>query len=160
MGCGGDPLPEWFPDYEEVRLDIDPKCKPHIVADMTDMGEIGGFDVVYSCHALEHLYPHQVPRAVAEFRRVLTDGGRAIIVVPDLEGVSPTDEVLFEVYGTGGITGLDLMYGYGPVLESMPYMAHHTGFVSETLRAMLAAYFRAVEVKRVKPYNLLAIAVK
>lgn len=160
VGCGGDSLPPWLTG-DEVRLDINPAHNPDIVASMTDMGEIGSFDVVYSCHSLEHLYPHDVKRALKEFLRVLRPDGYTVIVVPDLDGVSPTDEVLFDVPGTGGITGRDLIYGYGPALECMPYMAHHTGFVQQTLsEAIEAAGFSRAAVRRVSPYNLLGVGVK
>ncbi len=35
-----------FKDYDEVRLDICKEYKPDIVADMTNMGNIGAYDAV------------------------------------------------------------------------------------------------------------------
>jgi len=158
-GCGGEPLPPWL-DGAEVRLDLDPTVAPDIVASMTDMGAIGPYDAVYSSHSLEHLYPHEVPRALAEFRRVLAPGGAAIIIVPDLEDVAATDEVLYIAAG-GPIAGLDLIYGCRALLRDNSLMAHHTGFVASTLtKALQEAGFQSIRVERQSGWNLMGVGVK
>lgn len=158
VGCGGDPAPEWVDGYDETRLDIDPTHQPDIVASMTDMGDIGQFDAILCSHSLEHLMPHEVAKALSEFVRVLRPGGFAIVLVPDLEGVEATEEVLFDA-PCGPISGLDLMYGLRALLPSMPHMAHRTGFVAKTLESALrAAGFSKTETKRLPNYNLMAVA--
>lgn len=148
VGCGHEPLPDILQGHTETRLDVDPECKPDIVASMTDMGEIGPFDAVYSCHCLEHLYPHDVPRALSEMFRVLAPGGTAMIRVPDLEDVRPSDDVVYES-PAGPISGLDMYYGLRSQLANRPYMAHHTGFVQATLvKALTEAGFAPVKVTR------------
>lgn len=162
VGCGHSPLPDWLNalDHIETRLDIDPGCNPDVVASMTDLGEVGPFDMVFSHHCLEHLSPHEVPVALGEFRRVLKPGGVAVIMVPDLEGVAPTDEVLFQS-PAGPIAGLDLFYGLRSALAAHPYMAHRTGFIRETLAAALdSAGFASSGVQRLAGYNLIAAAHK
>ena len=160
VGCGGDPLPHWFGECNETRLDIDPETNPHIVADMVSLGDIGPYDYILCQHALEHLDPHDVPTALQEFYRVLNPGGIVLLFVPDLEGVSATEEVLF-VAPVGPITGLDLIYGYRQMLKAKPYMAHRTGFVSETLHeAMTQAGFRNVSVKNMTDYALMGAGKK
>lgn len=135
-------------------MDIEPAVKPHFVRDMLNLNDIGTFDVIYSCHNLEHLYPYQVPRALAEFRRVLNPAGAVIIMVPDLEDVRPTTKMLADC-GMGPICGLDMFYGHHAVLETEPYMAHHCGFIQETLEdALKAAGFENVQVERIGNYNL------
>lgn len=157
VGCGTMRLPDWLHGEPETRLDVDVTCKPDIVANMLDMGNIGGFDILYCSHALEHLYPHQVPVALAEFRRVLKPGGLCMVIVPDLEYVRPTEEVLYESMA-GPITGLDMIYGFRKELETKPYMAHHTGFVPETLnRVLMQAGFRDVRVQNSGSFNLYGI---
>lgn len=159
VGCGYSHLPEWLGalGHSEVRLDIDPNCTPDIVASMTDLGDIGEFDMVFSHHSLEHLSPHDVPVALAEFRRVLKPDGVALIFVPDLHGVQPTDEVLFES-PAGPICGLDLLYGLRSALAEHPYMAHRTGFVEATLRqALETAGFANIGVRRLSDYNLMGV---
>lgn len=130
---------------------------PDIVANFTDMGDVGEFEVVYCAHALEHLYPQDVPKALQEFLRVLEPGGRVIVFVPDLEDVRPTDEVLY-VSPSGPIAGLDLYYGFRPaVAAGLIHMAHHTGFTSTTLRSALeSAGFVNVVTQRLGCHNLLA----
>jgi SAM-dependent methyltransferase len=160
VGCGGTPKPESFAGLSEVRLDISPEFNPDIVANMTDMGDIGPFDVVYSSHSLEHLFPHEVPRAVGEFHRVLKDGGVAVVVVPDLEDVKPTEDLLF-VSDAGPVCGLDLYYGHGRMIHDHPHMAHHCGFVADTLESVLqAAGFSRIDIRRLDCHNLFALARK
>lgn len=144
----------------ETRLDIDEIQCPDICASMLDMGDIGTFDAVLCRHALEHVYPHEVEKALSEFMRVLNQGGYAMVFVPDLEGVEPTNKVLFEA-PAGPITGRDLFYGYGVALTHNPYMAHKTGFVKETLEeAMKSAGFSNVKTARIGNYDLMGVGVK
>ena len=161
VGCGGDPIPEWAEGkYAEIRLDICPDHSPDILASMTDMGEIGQFDAIHCSHALEHLMPHEADIALTEFMRVLAPGGFAVVFVPDLEDVKATEEVLFEAPG-GPITGLDLLYGLRKVLPTMPFMAHRTGFTTDTARkAFEKAGFSKIETRRLANYNLMIVAVK
>lgn len=162
-GCGGAPLPPFLQHLDEVRLDIDPAQQPDIVADMADIPDIGPFDSVFTCHALEHLMPHDVESCLAGFFKVLKSGGTVVIFVPDLEGVAPTKDVLF-VSPAGPITGHDLFYGHAPALVDRPYMAHRCGFVKESLKAALeAAGFVEVVTSRVTdpaPHNLFGFGVK
>jgi len=136
---------------KEVRLDISADLHPDIVADMSDLPDgIGPFDAVFTAHALEHLYPHDVDRALAGFQRVLKPGGSVVILVPDLEGVAPTWDVLYESEA-GPVCGHDLYYGYAKYLAERPYMAHRSGFVASTLQdALERAGFESVKVERLK----------
>ncbi len=150
-------MPDWLNGREEVRLDIDPDVKPDICASMVSMGEIGTFPVVICYHALEHLYPHEAPIALSEFKRVLAPGGVAVVVVPDLQDVTPDDRVLY-ISRSGPVTGLDLFYGHTEALYYQKYMAHHTGFVQRTLKkAMESANFETVNVVRMPNYNLMGV---
>ena len=156
VGCGSESL-GWWAGYEVVRMDIDPRTTPDIVASMTDMGDIGQFDALYCSHALEHLYPHEVPRALAEFYRVLKHSGAAVIVVPNLDGVPATDEPLPD---SPHLTGLHLYYGESQLIEEFPHMAHHSGFVPATLKQAMEAAGFTVKVDAQPHYNLLAIGVR
>lgn len=121
------------------------------------MGAIGPFDAVYCSHALEHLYPHEVPEALSEFYRVLKPAGVLVILVPDLEGVAATDDPLPEMME---LTGLHLYYGDARFIPTNPYMAHHSGFVSSTLRKVLEAAGFEVRINRMNHYNLMGMGVK
>lgn len=160
VGCGGHALPSWLGDWEEVKLDINSDVEPDIVASMTDLGEIGEFDLIYSSHCLEHLHPWEVEKALSEFLRVLSTGGKLLLVLPDLEDVRPTNEVLF-VADCGPVTGLDMYFGHAESLKTNVYMQHKTGFVKETLiEALTKAGFTGVVVNRIKDYNLMGGGIK
>lgn len=159
-GCGGAQLPPYFgEDVEEVRLDLNPDTHPDIVASILDLGDIGPFDAIYTAHTLEHLYPHEVPIALREFRRVLTDDGYALIFVPDLEGLTLSNDVLYES-PAGPITAFDMIYGFRRYVAANPgTMAHHTGFTSKLLEeALWEAGFSKVTMSRVKAFNVMAVA--
>ena len=149
-GCGDETLPPYLSHCDEARLDIDPAVKPDIVASMAELPEgLGPYDAVYTCHALEHLYPYDVVPCLDGFLRVLKPGGVAIVIVPDLEDVKPTDEVLYTTVSGTAVTGLDMYYGLGVSLKERPYMAHHCGFVQDTLhRLMVQVGFKNVVVHR------------
>lgn len=147
-----------FPALKPVFLDIEPRTNPDIVASMTDLGEIGKFDSVYCCHALEHLYPHEVNRALCEFRRVLKAGGTAVIVVPDLEGVMPDNTVLERSDGAQ-ITGLHMFYGDHALIEEFPFMAHHCGFIADTLEYALKSAGFDAKCSRQPDFNLVGIGI-
>jgi SAM-dependent methyltransferase len=158
VGCGGDSLPEWAQKFREVRFDIDASHNPDIVGNMVEMGEIGPFDAVLCQHALEHLSFSDAAKALREFRRVLNDGGFAMVFVPDLEGVRATDAPLLET-PAGWISGIDMIYGLQS--SDSPHMAHKSGYVLDTLSTALAdAGFSRYSVKRMGDYNLMAVGVK
>ena len=158
VGCGGDPKPVWATEYKEVRLDIDESQRPDIVGNMVEMGEIGPYDTIYCQHALEHLTFKNAAKALREFVRVLKDGGFAMVMVPDLEGVKATRETILNA-PIGPISGIDMIYGLQS--SDSPYMAHKSGYVRETLHQMMKeAGFARAETKRLGGYNLLSIGVK
>ncbi len=70
-------LPALFGGWRELRIDIDARGAPDILADITDLSSIesGSVDAVWSAHCLEHLYLHQVGKAIAEVYRILGDYG-------------------------------------------------------------------------------------
>ncbi len=173
VGCGAyapDKLHPAFcaPGWQEVRLDIDPAADPDIVASITDMHQVAdhSVDAVYSSHNLEHLYPHEVPDALREFRRVLRADGFALLTMPDLQAVAEciTARGLTEpayMSGLGPITPLDMLYGYGPAMaHGNLFMAHRGGFTGNSLLACLSrAGFGFSVVQRNPPaFCLWAIA--
>ncbi len=156
------------PDWDEVRLDIDPGARPDIVASMTDMSAVpsGGMDAVFAHHTLEHLYPHEVPVALREFARVLGPAGFAVIAVPDLQAVA---KLVAEgnlaapayVSPAGPITPLDMLYGLGSAIAAgRTYMAHRGGFTAQSLRDALQAAGFAKVVSRQQQFNLFAYALR
>jgi SAM-dependent methyltransferase len=153
--------------WREVRVDIDAESEPDIVASIADMGSVlpdGSFDGVWCSHVLEHLFAHEVPLAVAEFRRVLADDGFALITSPDLETVAAMvlegglDQVAY-MSPSGPITAHDMLFGHSPSLaEGRWSMAHNTGFTCASLGDILiGAGFAEVVAKRQR-FDLWALA--
>src|SRR4051812_37274779 len=94
VGCGStykDQTTKSFntPDWKELRLDINEDVKPDIVGTMLDMSAVAdaSVDAIFSSHNIEHLYPHEVPLALAEFLRVLKPDGFLVVTCPDLQSV-------------------------------------------------------------------------
>lgn len=162
VGCGPKQLGhiDSITAEREIRLDIEPRNQPDIVADARDLGPIGPFDAVYCHHMLEHLTRDDGLKALREFHRVLKPEGMAIIVVPDLEDIRPTDQVLYESEA-GPVTGADMYWGMQSMLDQFPHMAHKFGYVSATLKRVLhTAGFAKAWVDRRPGANLLAVGVK
>ena len=172
VGCGvytPDKLHMTFQNSEwrELRLDINPAVKPDIVASITDMNAVvdQSCEAVYSSHNLEHLYPHDVPRALREFHRVLKPCGFLLVAVPDLQQAAEyiaADKAEETVLMTnkGPITPLDILYGFRPFIAAGNFfMAHDFGFTATTLGAALRdAGFAQVTVKRDGAFALWGIA--
>jgi SAM-dependent methyltransferase len=155
-------------EWREVRLDINPAVKPDIVGTIVDMQGVAdaSVDAVWSSHNLEHLYPHEVPLALAEFRRVLKPDGIALVTMPDLQevarliGEDRLDDPAY-VSPAGPIAPLDMLYGHRASLaRGNLFMAHRTGFSAKTLlRALVQAGFAVATVQReTRSFNLWAIA--
>ncbi len=141
------------PNWAEIRLDIDPSAAPDITGTMTDMSGVASasVDAVFSSHNIEHLYPHEVPIALAEFRRVLKADGFVVITCPDLKSVCAliAEDKLTEAAYTspaGPIAPLDILYGHRPATaQGNLYMAHRCGFTEKVLSGTLrSAGFAAV----------------
>ena len=94
VGCGPEnksSIAKGFntPDWREIRLDIDASVKPDILGTITDMSNVAtaSMDALYSSHNIEHLFVHEVPEALKEFKRVLKPAGFAVITCPDIQTV-------------------------------------------------------------------------
>jgi SAM-dependent methyltransferase len=159
------------PDWTELRLDIDASAQPDILGSMTDMSaiETGSVDAIFSSHNIEHLYPFEVPIALAEFHRVLGPDGFAVITCPDLQSVAAevAADRLLEPLGqspVGPISPLDIIYGHRPALaRGELFMAHRCGFTRRVLTAVLqqAGFASVSAMQRRRPYfDLWAIATK
>jgi hypothetical protein len=155
-------------DWEELRLDIDPRVSPDYVGTMTNMAAVTDdlVDAIYSSHNIEHLYPHEVEIALAEFRRVLKKDGYIIITCPDIQEVAKLvaeDKLLEPAYTSpaGPISPLDILYGFRPAIaKGNTYMAHRCGFTETVLRgALTACGFESVAtMRRPAAFDLWAIA--
>ena len=157
--------------WSEIRLDIDPSVSPDVIGTMTDMASVssGSVNAVFSSHNIEHLYPHEVPLALAEFLRVLTSDGFAVITCPDLQSVCAliAEDKLTEAAYTspaGPIAPLDILYGHRPAMaRGNLFMAHRCGFTQSVLAATLKAsgFASVASMRRSGPnFDLWALASK
>lgn len=129
------------PQWDEVRVDIDPTVRPDVLGSMTDMGVVQSesADAIFSSHNIEHLYAHEVPIALAEFFRVLKDDGYAVITCPDLRSICKLvaeDKLTDVAYQSslGPIAPIDMLFGHRPAIElGNHFMAHRCGFTERHL---------------------------
>lgn len=172
VGCGPKHKAQTTPGFateawREVRLDINADVKPDIIGTMTDMSAVAdaSMDGLFSSHNIEHLYPFEVPTALAEFKRVLKPEGFAVITCPDLQSVCALvaqDRLLEPAYmsGAGGISPIDILYGHRPAMyEGNLYMAHRCGFTLRVLLLVLreAGFTHVHGMVRPRAFDLWAI---
>jgi len=162
-------LPSYFTGWREIRVDVNGAFLPDLVASITDLSAIpdGSVDAVWAAHCLEHLYAHEVPKALAEFRRVLNGTGFACIIVPDLQAIGEwlaADRLHETIYDSaaGPVSAHDMLWGYGAAIERGHIaMAHRCGFTPTVfLERLQAANFGEIALRRRSNLELAAIALK
>lgn len=173
VGCGGKNKKQTTAAFasdawQEIRFDIDTSVKPDIVGTMTDMSmvETASVDALFSSHNIEHLYPHEVPVALREFRRVVNETGFVVITCPDLKSVCQLvaeDKFMEPAYQSpaGPISPLDILYGHRASMErGNLFMAHRTGFTQTSMRAALheAGFASIATMCIAKRFELWAVA--
>ena len=155
--------------WTELRLDIDASVAPDIIGTMTDMTAVASesVDGIFSSHNIEHLYPHEVSIALAEFLRVLKPDGFLVVTCPDLQEVCrlvAEDKLLEAAYTSpaGPIAPLDILYGHRPPMAAGNlYMSHRCGFTEKVLSGTLRAAGFTTVASRKRPhpyYDLYALA--
>jgi SAM-dependent methyltransferase len=175
VGCGGSnksrtTAPFASDDWQELRLDINEAVQPDIVGTMIDMKAVPdeSVDAIFSAHNIEHLYPHEVPLALAEFLRVLRPDGFAVITCPDLQTVAALvaeDKLTDQAYlsPSGPIAPLDILFGFRPqIAAGNLFMAHHCGFTKKVLgHTLLSSGFMSIaSLRREASFDLWALASK
>lgn len=152
IGCGPKRKPQTTrgfntDEWTELRFDIDESVQPDLTGTMTDMAAVasGSVDAIFSSHNIEHLYPHEVPLAFAEFLRVLKPDGFFVVTCPDLQSVCALvaqDQLTEAAYTSpaGPIAPIDILYGYRPSMSrGNLFMAHRCGFTQKVLTGTLRA---------------------
>ncbi len=153
VGCGSASKAQTTPvfctdEWKEIRLDVDPLFKPDIIASVTNMEAIAdaSVDAIFSSHNIEHLYAHEIPKAIHEFLRVLKDDGYLVITCPDIKAVCALvveDKLLQTCYTSpaGPVAPFDILYGFRPhVAKGRENMAHKSGFTEKVLTWTLRHY--------------------
>ena len=155
-------------EWKEIRLDIDPVNEPDILGTLLDMSAVANesVDAIYSAHTIEHLYPSEIPAAMAEFLRVLRPDGFAVINCPDLQEAARwivEDKLMETAYTSqaGPVTPFDIVFSHRQFTgRDKPFMAHHCGFTLKVLLGTLRSNgFQSVGGKR-RPaaFDLWAVA--
>jgi len=175
VGCGADRINRTtlgFNDgsWQEVRLDINELNQPDVIGSMTDMSGVDSesIDAIFSSHNIEHLYIHEVPIALAEFKRVLKPNGFCVITCPDIQTVCELvaqDKLMDAAYQSpaGPITPLDILYGHSnSIKDGNTYMAHRCGFTQRSLSPVIKqfGYISVATMRRAISFDLWVIASK
>ena len=173
VGCGQkriDRTPFAGSNWDEVRLDIDSSVAPDVIGTMLDMSAIdtSSVDAVFSSHNIEHLYPYEVPMALAEFNRVLKPDGFALVTCPDLQSVAAliaNNKLLEPAYTSmsGPIAPLDILYGLRSSLAAgNHFMAHRCGFTRDVLIQVFqqSGFAQCAARQRPPQFDLWALATK
>jgi len=83
LGCGKRYIPGYF--------HIDAVEFPHVnlvhAVDSLPMIADGSATVIYACHVIEHFSRRELPRVLAEWRRILAPSGTLRVAVPDFEAL-------------------------------------------------------------------------
>lgn len=132
---------QWF----ELRLDMDVKAQPDIVADLTDLHMFpeGAVSAIHAAHNLEHLEAHRVVPTLKGFYRVLSWGGQLVVHTPDIQTIAAfiaqgkLEQPLYTAPG-GPVAPIDMLYGMrSSIARGDGLMAHRTGFTCGTLAEKL-----------------------
>jgi len=158
------------PEWNELRLDIDPKVKPDVIGSITQMTAVQNqsMDAIYSSHNIEHLNAYEVPAALSEFKRVLSEQGFLVLTCPDLQSVAELiarDKLMQPAYNSaaGPISPLDMVFGLQTAIaKGNHFMAHRCGFTQKVLVATLkAAGFASIaSARRPASFDLWVLASK
>lgn len=132
-------------------LNVQPGPAVDYVGDCTDLSAFADGSVadIYASHILEHLgYQQKLPRALAEFHRVLKKGGRVRISVPDFEVLC---RLFLEARQSLPDRILIMRMAFGGQLD--PYDFHYVGLSFDILGELLRnAGFPTIE--RVSEFGL------
>lgn len=142
---GQQPLPGW------KIFDVKPGSGVDYVGDCTDLSRFAGGSVteIYASHVLEHLaYADRLPRALAEFHRVLAAEGRLLVSVPDFEVLC---RLFLDPRRSSRERFMLMRMAFGG--QQDPHDFHCVGLTFEFLREYLAAAGFS-EVARVEEFDL------
>jgi predicted SAM-dependent methyltransferase len=142
---GTAPAPGW------TILNIQPGPHVDVVGDCVDLGRFasGSVSEIYTSHVLEHLgFRDELPRALAEWHRVLEPDGRLRVSVPDLMTLC---RLFVDPNVSQRVRDYVVRVMYGSQEDAHDF--HKMGFTLESLTAHLqAAGFH--KVMRVPDFDL------
>lgn len=135
IGCGNRRLPGY------TGVDLSPNsAAADIFAPADDIPLADACaDEVMVIHLVEHLYPWDLPHALAEWARLLKSGGKLVIEAPDLikcclnliegrRGKHPNQMGLWGIYGDDRAKDPLMMHRYGYTFASLAPLVETAGF--------------------------------
>ena len=127
--------------WQELRLDADPRVAPDIVAPANDLRGVAdaSMDAVFSSHCIEHLYLDQAVPALQEWRRVLRPDGFLLLVCSDLQAAAEMiaqDRLMDVAYAS--IRPYDIVFSHQGLVrkgreEGHTFMEHKSGYTLSLL---------------------------
>jgi SAM-dependent methyltransferase len=91
----------------------------------------GSVDEVQSIHVIEHFHRYNADAVIAEFKRLLKDGGKLVLECPNLE--SACRNLL-----AGMDDRMSMWPIYGSPKSGNPFVSHLWGYTPKTMTALLA----------------------
>jgi predicted SAM-dependent methyltransferase len=129
IGCGRMVIDGWT----NCDIQVSPKAprEPEILccADNIPLDD-GVAGVVMALHLIEHFYLWEVPRVLAEWRRLLKPGGQLILELPNIEAAAKN-------LLTGMTDQMCMWPFYGDPGHKDPFMCHRWGYTPKTIKALL-----------------------
>jgi SAM-dependent methyltransferase len=136
IGCGRHVLDGWV----NVDTQRSPKAAraPDVIGDALSIPLPDGCaSEVMAIHLLEHLAAWQVPKALAEWHRLLKPGGLLVLEMPDVVKCAKNLVKLIEK-GDEKTLNSQAMHGlYGDPSMEDPWMLHRWGWTPKTLIPVL-----------------------
>lgn len=137
------------------------------LADLSGVAD-ASVEAVFSSHAIERFYPHQVPSALQQCLRVLKPEGFLLLQCTDLKAAAKliaADNFTEAVYQSpqGPMAAIDIVYGHrASIAAGHTELAHHCGFTGKSLMATLKeAGFQQIAARELPDrFDLWALATK
>lgn len=138
VGSGRHVLDGWV----NVDVQASPKAKrpPDVLgtADSIPLPD-GCASEIMAIHLFEHVYLWDVPKVLAEWRRLLQPGGLLVLEMPDVVKCAKNLIRLIEGSDAKALESQAMHGLYGDAGMRDPYMLHAWGWTPKTLKPVLAA---------------------
>jgi len=126
-----------IPGYTGIDAVERPGADIIATADKIPLGD-GCCDEILAVHLLEHMFPWEAPRALAEWHRLLQPGGLLVLELPNL--LKCCENVLANRVDFGKHPDQLGMWGlFGDNRTEDPFMMHRWAYSPATLTALLQA---------------------
>lgn len=131
IGCGNRRM-DGYVGVDAVRRDAADIVAPAKKIPVAD----GLVEEIIAVHLWEHFYVWECDEVITEWRRLLCDGGRLVLELPNI--VKCAQNLLEGKHRAGKDPNQLHMWGlYGDPRGKDPYMAHRWGWSPETLKQFL-----------------------